>query len=144
MIEGSGSASISLTYGSVFGRPKNIWIPRIRIRNTNKKFTPLTSGTIRTDYFLVSQSTAICFLKCIISFSNFESEIKFLSRKNASNPLLLGRTACINVCAQAVHFPVKPVSKKCANHTFYVRRTVRGLRKGYGHHFDRFSSKKVC
>jgi hypothetical protein len=36
MIEGSGSGSISLTNGfrCGSGRPKNIWILRIRIRNT--------------------------------------------------------------------------------------------------------------
>jgi hypothetical protein len=36
MIEGSGSGpgSVSLTNGSGYERPKNIWILRIRIRNT--------------------------------------------------------------------------------------------------------------
>jgi hypothetical protein len=34
MIEGSGSGSIPLTSGSGSGRPKNTWIPWIRIRNT--------------------------------------------------------------------------------------------------------------
>ncbi len=34
MIEGSGSGSIPLTTGSGSGRPKNIWIRWIRIRNT--------------------------------------------------------------------------------------------------------------
>ncbi len=34
MIEGSGSGSIPLTSGSGSGRPKNMWIRWIRIRNT--------------------------------------------------------------------------------------------------------------
>jgi hypothetical protein len=34
MIEGFGSLSVSLTNGSGSGRPKNIWILRIRIRNS--------------------------------------------------------------------------------------------------------------
>ncbi len=34
MIEGSGSGSVALTNGSGSRRPKNIWIRRIRIRNT--------------------------------------------------------------------------------------------------------------
>ncbi len=34
MLEGSGSGSLTLTNGSGSRRPKNIWILRIRIRNT--------------------------------------------------------------------------------------------------------------
>ncbi len=43
MIEGSGSGSVSLTNGSRFrsGRPKNIWILRIRIRIRNTGFFKL-------------------------------------------------------------------------------------------------------
>ncbi len=36
MIEGTGSGSVSLTNRSGYGRSKNIWILRIRIRNTAK------------------------------------------------------------------------------------------------------------
>ncbi len=82
-----------------------------------------TSGTTPDRLFLVSPSTATCF-KMYNFILEFLIEFKVLNRKNASNPLLLGKTACINVCAQAIRFPDKPVSKKCANHTFYVRRTV--------------------
>ncbi len=38
MIEGSGSGSIPLTSGSGSGRPKNMWIRWIRIRNTRKNY----------------------------------------------------------------------------------------------------------
>ena len=131
MIDGSGAGfgSISLNNESGSGRPKNIWIPRIRIRNTDKMFTPLTSGTIRTDYFLVSSSTAICFKMYHFNLG-FLITVQSSKQQNASNPQLLERTACIIVCAQAVLFSDKPVSNKCAIYTFYVRRTVWGLQKG--------------
>jgi hypothetical protein len=34
LLDDEGSGSVSLTNGSVSGKPKNIWILRIRIRNT--------------------------------------------------------------------------------------------------------------
>jgi hypothetical protein len=34
MMAGSGSISLTNVFGCGSGRPKNIWIPRIRIRNT--------------------------------------------------------------------------------------------------------------
>ncbi len=40
MLEGSRSGSIPLTNGSGSRRPKNMWIPWIRIRNTAVKTTP--------------------------------------------------------------------------------------------------------
>jgi hypothetical protein len=39
MIDGSGSGSVSPTKGYGSGRPKYIWILRIRIRNTAKRLS---------------------------------------------------------------------------------------------------------
>ena len=46
MVEGSGSGSIPLTSGSGSGRPKNMWILWIRIRNTDKKIVDNSSQWI--------------------------------------------------------------------------------------------------
>jgi hypothetical protein len=67
-----GSVSVSLTNRSGSGRSKNIWILRIRIRNTgsyNKKNWPhvskyyLHTGTVSILYFLTSASDDLNFLR---------------------------------------------------------------------------------
>jgi hypothetical protein len=56
MIEGSGSGAVSLTNGSGSGRPKNIWILRIRIRNTAISYVSdvlpryFTSGDLAAEF----------------------------------------------------------------------------------------------
>jgi hypothetical protein len=102
-------------------------------KEIQKKYTKILlfryQGTIRTDYFLVSSSTDTCF-KIYNFILEFLIRVQSFKQQNASNPQLLERTACIIICAQAVLFSDKPVSNKCANHTFYVRRKVWGLPKG--------------